>query len=126
MELLLETFVETLVRPADPFTPETIVVQSKGLQRWLSMELAKRFGVWANAEYPFPNKCIWDLFRKVLKDLPDSSSFEPSLLLWRIMRVLPLHLDQPVFVTLQGYLIGKNRDLKLYQLSAKIADIFGQ
>jgi exodeoxyribonuclease V gamma subunit len=126
MELLLETFVETLVRPADPFTPETIVVQSKGLQRWLSMELAKRFGVWANADYPFPNKCIWDLFRKVLKDLPESSSFEPSLLLWRIMRVLPLQLDQPVFMTLQGYLIGKNRDLKLYQLSAKIADIFDQ
>src|SRR5512141_3177214 len=102
MEILVETFVESLVQPVDPFTPETIVVQSKGLQRWLAMELAKRFGVWANADYPFPNKCVWDLFRKVLKQIPETSPFEPSLLLWRIMRVLPLHLENPVFVSLQG------------------------
>ncbi len=126
MELLLETFVESLEQPADPFTPETIVVQSKGLQRWLTMELAKRFGVWANADYPFPNTCVWNLFRKVLKDLPEVSPFEPSLLLWRIMRILPLHLEMPVFASLQGYLSGKNHDLKLYQLSGKIADIFDQ
>jgi len=126
MEILLETFAESLVRPVDPFAPETIVVQSKGLQRWLAMELAKRFGVWANAEYPFPNKCVWDLFRKVLRDLPETSPFEPSFLLWRIMRVLPLHLSSPAFASLQGYLGGENHDLKLFQLSGKIADIYDQ
>ncbi|MRR53203.1 MAG: exodeoxyribonuclease V subunit gamma [Deltaproteobacteria bacterium] len=126
MELLLETFVESLGRPADPFSPETIVVQSKGLQRWLAMELAKRFGVWANADYPFPNKCVWDLFRKVLKDLPETSPFEPSFLLWRIMRLLPRHLETPAFASLQSYLGGKNHDLKLFQLSGKIADTFDQ
>ncbi|RQW82904.1 MAG: exodeoxyribonuclease V subunit gamma [Geobacter sp.] len=126
MELLVDTFVESLVQPADPFTPETVVVQSKGLQRWLAMELAKRFGVWANSDYPFPNKCVWDLFRKMLKGIPETSPFEPSLLLWRILRVLPLQLENPVFASLQGYLTGKNHDLKLYQLSGKIADIFDQ
>ncbi|MHC1699132.1 MAG: exodeoxyribonuclease V subunit gamma [Geobacteraceae bacterium] len=126
MEILLETFAESLVRPADPFTSETIVVQSKGLQRWLAMELAKRFGVWANADYPFPNKCVWDFFRTILKDLPETSPFEPSFLLWRIMRVLPLHLGNPAFACLEGYLSGQNHELKLFQLSGKIADIFDQ
>jgi len=126
MEILLETFATTLVQPVDPFVPEIIVVQSKGLQRWLAMELAKHFGVWANADYPFPNKFLWDLFAKVLKDLPEASPFEPALLLWRIMRVLPGQLDNPAFASLQGYLSGKNRDLKLFQLSGKIADTFDQ
>lgn len=126
MEILLETFTGALLRPADPFTPETIVVQSKGLQRWLAMELAKRFGVWANAEYPFPNKCVWDLFRKVLKDLPETSPFEPHFLIWRLMRILPQHLETPAFASLHGYLGGENHELKLFQLSEKIADVFDQ
>jgi len=45
MELMVEAVAETLAQPPDPFVSETIVVQSKGMQRWLAMELAKRFGV---------------------------------------------------------------------------------
>jgi exodeoxyribonuclease V gamma subunit len=31
--------------------PEVIVVQSKGMLRWVAMKLAKQFGVWANCNY---------------------------------------------------------------------------
>ncbi len=126
MELLVESLAETVARPADPFTPENIVVQSKGMQRWLAMELAKRFGVWANCHYPFPNKCIQDLFRQVVGEIPDTLPFEPSLMLWRLVRILPAQLENPVFASLQGYLAGGNDDLKLYQLAGKIADTFDQ
>jgi exodeoxyribonuclease V gamma subunit len=126
MELLVETFAETLTSPADPFAPEIIVVQSKGLQRWLAMELAKRFGVWANCDYPFPNKCVRDLFRLVVREIPETSPFEPTLLLWRIMRLLPAQLENPVFESLRGYFTGENLDLKRYQLAGKIADTFDQ
>jgi len=126
MELLVETFAETLTSPADPFAPEIIVVQSKGLQRWLAMELAKRFGVWANCEYPFPNKCVRDLFRLVVREIPETSPFEPSLMRWRIMRLLPAQLESPVFESLRGYFAGENLDLKRYQLAGKIADTFDQ
>ena len=126
MELLVETFAETLTSPADPFAPEIIVVQSKGLQRWLAMELAKRFGVWANCDYPFPNKCVRDLFRLVMREIPETSPFEPSLMLWRIMRLLPAQLESPVFESLRGYFAGENLDLKRYQLAGKIADTFDQ
>lgn len=127
MELLVEAVAGTLAHPADPFLPETIVVQSKGMQRWLAMELAKRFGVWANGDYPFPNKFVWDIFKKakqVLPDIPEDSPFEPSLMSWRIMRILPTRLADPAFDSLQGYLAGGNRELKLYQLAGKIADTF--
>lgn len=124
MELLVEAVAETLAQPADPFVPETIVVQSKGMQRWLAMELAKRFGVWANGDYPFPNKFVWDIFRKALPAIPETSPFEASLMSWRIMHLLPKHLGDPAFASLQGYLAGGNRELKLYQLAGNIADCF--
>ena len=50
MENLVEALARVVKEPlASPFTPEVIVVQSKGLQRWLAMELSRRFGVWAKA-----------------------------------------------------------------------------
>ncbi len=30
------------------------------------MELAARFGVWANGHYPFPNAMVQELFREVI------------------------------------------------------------
>lgn len=127
MEHLVDRLGEVLRRPlAAPLAPEVIVVQSKGMQRWLSMELAKKTGVWANGVYPFPNAFVWDLFRKALPDLPAASPFDPAVLSWRIMGLLPAFLDQPAFAPLAGYLAGGERELKLYQLAGKIADTFDQ
>src|SRR5512145_2896482 len=59
MELLLAELGDVLqVARSDVFRPEIIVVQSLGMERWLSMGLADRFGVWANAEHPFPRAFI--------------------------------------------------------------------
>lgn len=127
MEHLVDRLVEVLRRPlAAPLAPEVIVVQSKGMQRWLSMELATATGVWANGAYPFPNAFVWDLFRKALPDLPAASPFDPAVLSWRIMGLLSGFLDQPAFAPLAGYLAGEERELKLYQLAGKIADTFDQ
>uniref|UniRef100_A0A831U1N0 Exodeoxyribonuclease V subunit gamma n=1 Tax=Geobacter metallireducens TaxID=28232 RepID=A0A831U1N0_GEOME len=127
MEHLVNRLAEVLRRPlADPLAPEVIVVQSKGMQRWLSMELAREAGVWANGVFPFPNAFVWDLFRKVLPELPAASPFDPAVLSWRVMGLLPGLLDQPAFAPLAGYLAGGQRELKLYQLAGKIADTFDQ
>lgn len=126
MERLVDALADTVAGPGDPFTPETIVVQSKGMQRWIAMELAKRLGVWANCRYPFPNSFIGELFGSALTDMPDDSPFNPSILTWRIMEVLPRLLDDPAFAVLQGYLAGNRRELKLYQLACRIADTFDQ
>lgn len=47
---------------------ETIVVQSRGMERWLSMALANRLGVWANAAFPFPRRFLHDMFELVLEE----------------------------------------------------------
>ncbi len=127
MEHLVARLGEVLRRPLDdPLAPEVIVVQSKGMQRWLAMELAKATGVWANGVYPFPNSFVWDLFRNALLELPATSPFDPAVLSWRVMELLPGFLGQPPFAPLAGYLAGGQRELKLYQLAGKIADTFDQ
>ena len=40
-----------------PFTPEIIVVQSRGMERWISMELARLNGISANCFFPF-SQCL--------------------------------------------------------------------
>ncbi|MDP2268764.1 MAG: exodeoxyribonuclease V subunit gamma, partial [Deltaproteobacteria bacterium] len=113
--------------PALPLTPEVIVVQSKGMQRWVAMELAQRFGVWANCHYPFPNSMVWRLFSLVLPEVPDdASSFAPEVLTWKIMGLLPGFLDREEFAPLRHYLVGDKNGLKRFQLAERIADTFDQ
>ena len=143
MEQLVDGLAGVVARPlASPFARETIVVQSKGMQRWLSMELASRFGAWANGDFPFPNAFVWRLFRDLIAGLPDKSPYDPAVLTWRVMGLLPAMLGRPGFEPLAAYLGGGAKDgagetaalplcasntgLKLFQLSEKIADTFDQ
>ena len=127
MENLVGALSGVLKKPlASPFTPEILVVQSKGMQRWLAMELAGRLGIWANCKYPFPNKVVWDLFMQALPELPDASPFSPDVLAWRIMGLLPAFCGRAEFAPLNGYLDGDGDGLKRFQLAGKIADTFDQ
>lgn len=127
MERLADQLGEVLsVSLAAPLTREVIVVQSKGMQRWLAMELARRFGVWANCSYPFPNKFVGDIFRDAMADMPAPEEFGPGAMLWRIMGLVDRFLEHEAFVELKGYLSGASLGLKKYQLAGKIADTFDQ
>ena len=49
LEILAEELGNTLKIPlSSPFDEEVIIVQSKGMERWLSMELAEKHGICAN------------------------------------------------------------------------------
>jgi exodeoxyribonuclease V gamma subunit len=127
MEMLATQLGEVLARPLSlPLASEVVVVQSKGMQRWLAMELAKRYGVWANCCWPFPNKFVWDIFTATMPALPAGEPFAPARMQWRIMRLLDGLLDQSEFAEIKGYLTGINPGLKKYQLAGKIADTFDQ
>lgn len=67
---------------------QIVVVQERGLARWLSLALAERNGIAANIEFPFPAGLIWSLFARVLPEVPDESPFDPAVLRWHCMRLL--------------------------------------
>jgi len=91
LEHLIEAFATVIHdQPLPPLIAETIVVQSKGMERWLSMQLAEQLGVWAHGSFPFPNQHLWRVFKETLPGtLPDTSSFEREVMVWSLMAILP-------------------------------------
>mgnify|MGYP001054892153 CR=1 FL=1 len=86
MEVLIEQLADRVCKPpASPLAPEIIVVQSRGMERYITMELARRNGICANVEFPFPNAFLESVFRS-LSDTPGGlSAFDPHVLAFRIM-----------------------------------------
>ncbi len=126
LESLCDRLARVVSKPlSSPLTPEVIVVQSKGMERWLSMELAQKAGVWMNCRFPFPNAFVWEMMAAVLDDIPDISAFSPPVMTWRIMGLLTGRLEEKAFEILRNYLTeGADNFLKRLQVSERIADVF--
>ena len=64
LEVLAGKMAEVLRPPLpSPLESEIILVQSKGMERWVSMELARHQGICANYRFPFPNRFVYDIFK---------------------------------------------------------------
>lgn len=125
LEALMEFIVERQ-RLDDPFQAEMVLVQSTGMAQWLQMTLAARFGIAANIEFPLPASFIWDMFVRVLKDIPGESAFSKQSMSWKLMTLLPQHLEEDDFILLRQYLSDDGDKRKLFQLAARVADLYDQ
>jgi exodeoxyribonuclease V gamma subunit len=127
MEILAVLLADVLKLPLNqPLASEIILVQSKGMERWLSMELSKRHGICANVRFPYPIHFIHGLFQEMSPELPEHSPYEPMIMAWDIMGVIPSLLDHPGFQTIKAYLEGALYDLKHFQFSVRVADLYDQ
>ncbi|HGT5797718.1 TPA: exodeoxyribonuclease V subunit gamma [Escherichia coli] len=125
LEALMEIIVER-ERLDDPFEPEMILVQSTGMAQWLQMTLSQKFGIAANIDFPLPASFIWDMFVRVLPEIPKESAFNKQSMSWKLMTLLPQLLDREDFTLLRHYLTDDSDKRKLFQLSSKAADLFDQ
>ncbi len=123
MPFLVEELAKLLeARPLpSPFEPETIVVQSGDMERWLVKELAERLGVFANARFPFPNAIVDELFRSVLTDVPSEDPLSRERMTWRLFGLLPDAGSLPEGEGIAGYLADDPEGRKRIQLAEKIA-----
>ncbi|EPZ1602996.1 exodeoxyribonuclease V subunit gamma [Shigella boydii] len=125
LEALMEFIVER-ERLDDPFEPEMILVQSTGMAQWLQMTLSQKFGIAANIDFPLPASFIWDMFVRVLPEIPKESAFNKQSMSWKLMTLLPQLLEHEDFTLLRHYLTDDSDKRKLFQLSSKAADLFDQ
>jgi len=125
-EALVAELAELVARPAGPPTvPECIVVQGRGMERWLAMQLARRLGVWANPDFPFPRGIVDRAFSAVLGEIEAARApYEPDRLLWSIARLLPQLAAAPEFAAIRTFLGGDDDQRRLLQLSGRIAGVF--
>ena len=126
LEVLADTFAALLQsEPLPPLQKEIILVQSRGMARWLAMNTASRLNIWANCDSPFPNTFIRKIYKLLLPEIPEVLPFDKEYILWHLMDILPAATHDPHLSKVASYLESGD-DMKLYQLAYEIADLFDQ
>jgi len=127
LEILAEQLAQLMKTPvASGLAPEIIVIQSAGMERWISQELAKHNGICANVRFPFPNSFLEEIARQVMPAFPEPSPFDPDVLMFKIMNMLPDCTRLKGFEHLEAYLAKDTNQLGRLQLSNKLADLYDQ
>ncbi len=128
MEHLVAALAQVVQRPLrEPLQPEWIAVPSAGMERWLSMQLAQRLGVWANPSFPFPRKLIESAFAAVLGDAQASSeAYDPACLLFSVASLLRERAQDPRFAAVASYVNDDPNGRRRLQLAQRVADLFDQ
>ena len=126
------------LHPLGPLENETILVQSNGIGQWLKLALAEDpenggAGIATALDVMLPARFLWQAYRTVLTHVdqdgdavPETSPFDKSRLVWRLLRLLPTLAGQEVFAPLAQFLEVDRDQRKHYQLAERLADLFDQ
>ena len=127
LEILADKFAEIIsLSPLPVMEKELIVVQSLGMMKWLSVEMSRRLGIWANCEYIFPNKMTNLVLNSFFSDSSDKRFFDKDIMTWKCMDIILRERDNPKFSEVSSYIVNDITGIKLYQLATKIIDLFDQ
>lgn len=124
-EILFEQLVTVLEHYAyAPFEPLHFLIQGRGMERWLKMQLAQAQGVFACARFDFPNRFFAALAAALGLRLSDTA-FERHRLTWLLDELLgsPRFRNDPA---LKPYLEGPGPELRRFQLARQLAQLFDQ
>ncbi len=125
LENLAADLAQILAQPlTSPLAPELVVVQSNGMRRWLSQQIAQRHGICYNIEFPFPERFFRDRFQAAFSETSSSDSFARGPMVWRIMKLLPQFVARPAFAPIARYLQREQPELRRYELARNIAHVF--
>lgn len=107
--------------PLGPFKKEAIVVQSRGMERWLTLALAERLGVWSNPSFPYPRALIEQVLEQLSQGRSEEAkAYEPSRLKWTIAELL----RESAPADLQTYLGERTDDDRTLRLATSVATVF--
>lgn len=106
--------------PSQTYARDTVIVQARGMGRWLSLQIAQRFGVCANVDFPLPATFLWRLIESVLGPQPSTGPFSADAMAWRLYDLLA---TPPA--ALVGYL-QDGQPRRRWRLASRIADVFDQ
>jgi len=125
-ECLIAALAETLRTPLDDWlTPEVVIIQSRGMERYITLGLAHALGISAHTQFPYPARFLWDAQRAVFPHLPETSPFNKDILAWRILELFPELEHNESTAPLQSYLSDAD-PYERFELAWRIADVFDQ
>ncbi|MCW5559557.1 MAG: exodeoxyribonuclease V subunit gamma, partial [Verrucomicrobiae bacterium] len=126
LEALAERLAAAVAAPrsGDPLAPEWIVVQSRGMARWVQLELARRAGICALTTFSFPRDFLWTIGRIAAPEAVQDPRFERDALTWRIWDGLERMRDDPAFAETSRY-AGSDPGRR-FEIASRIATAFDQ
>ena len=124
-EELAQILAEGLVESKTAWNEkEVVLVQGKGMERWLSLQLAEMNGISGHIDFAFPKSFVTRLL-KTSGCLKDGASVDRDTMAWQILDLLPELEERESFSLIKNYVVDKgNTSLRRYQLAMKLADIF--
>lgn len=124
LDALMRLYLAVREPAHDPLVPETLLVPSLGMQRWLQLALAREQGIAANIDFQLPASFVWRLITRVFPAVPRRSAFDPEVLAWRVLATLPEVKE------LEGVALAANWQAAdaagRYELAWRVADVFDQ
>ena len=128
LDLLKELLIDRIKQEPllNPLEEEQILVQSTGMAQWLRQELAEGLGIAASVAFPLPARFFWDMFIRILPNVPNNSSFNKETMTWNLLTLIPEMIQRDHFAPLRRYLHEDQDGVRCYQLASKVADIFDQ
>ena len=125
LEILSDHLADRLTEGASSaLATETIILQSLGMAKWLSLQLARRNGICANCSFPFPNRFLDDVYRAFIDGYEPDAAYDRDVMTWTLDGLLR-DVRDPEFAPVNQYLSGGD-PLKRYQLARNIALLFDQ
>jgi exodeoxyribonuclease V gamma subunit len=116
--------------PLPPLAPEVIVVQSQGMRRWVTLQLADRLGCAASLHMPFPGAFCHHLSERLAAgagaragERYEDSPFGRDAMAWRIDAALDGLVRRPEFAPIRAYL-SDNDARKRHEFCARVANLF--
>lgn len=124
-ERLFDGLAERLAAPGrDPLARAVVVVQGAGMERWIAQHMARRHGVCANVEFPFPRPFLESVFAA----LPGRAAapWDLERMTFAIAKAIDAARGEPDYAPLARHLEAADGDWRLIQLAHAIANVFDQ
>lgn len=134
-DLLADELAGLLATPLDdPFTQELVVVQGKGVERWLTQRLAHRLGtggarpdgVCAGIRFVAPHT-----FSALLLGSDHDDPWRPDAMVWPLLETIDTSLGDPAFSLLATHLghrgddrAAHDRQARRFAVARRVADLF--
>ena len=78
-------------KPADPLTPQRVLISTNAMSRWLALALSERIGICAGIEFDFAGRHLRQLILELDGRLPTGHKdpWDPSQLRWQLAQCIP-------------------------------------
>lgn len=122
---LADEFVRVVTAPEQALPldqDEIVVVQGRGMERWLSQRAAAKLGIWAGAEFPFPRAAAARLAASVLGVKAKARVADDSLvLMFAVAAELPALMERPESARVRAY-VGDD-GVRLLSFAQQVAGV---